>query len=66
MLTVLKSDHRSVWLSGLCGGEKLKKLRGQDMEWSIYVDIEIWKNPYDRNNEKVSHEQSANTWKEVD
>lgn len=64
MLTALKSDHRSVWLSGLFGGEKLKKLRGQGMEWNSYVDIEIRKN-HDRNSEKESHEHSANTWKKV-
>lgn len=65
MLPVLKLDHGSAWLSGQCRGEKVEILRGQGIEWTNRMDIDIIKN-HDRRSEEESHKQGANNWRRLD
>lgn len=60
MLAMLKFDRGSAWLSGLGGGEKVEKLKGQGMEQTIHADIEIRKN-HDRRSKEEIHKQVLTT-----
>lgn len=53
-MLAVKFGCGSAWLSGLCGGGKVKTLRVQGVEWIIYKDAELRKN-HDRSSEEESH-----------